>query len=113
MLIGLFSIIAQFVGFEKVGKTFSIRYKKNKTIKDIFLSDRVIVAFCLLLVFVIHIIVLTVYGYGYVIVDGKLIITQWIPDRYLILPRLLLSYPFACVLSVVIQKVYAEIVHKK
>lgn len=113
MLVGLLNIIAQFVSFEKVGKTFSIRYRKDKSIKDVFLSDRVMVTFCLLLVFVTYIVVLTAYGYGYVIVDGKLIIIQSIPERYLILPRLLLSYPFACVLSIVIRKVYAEIVHKK
>lgn len=109
----LLNTFGKFVVFEKRGKTFSVKRKKDKSIREVFLSDGVMVAFCLFLLFLIHIIVLTVYGYGYVIVDGTLIIRKWFPDRYLILTRLLLSYPLAYVLSMVVQEVYAGFVQKK
>lgn len=111
--LALFNIVAQFIGFERRSKTFSIKRKKNKSFKDIFLLDRKMVAFCLFLLFFTHIIVITVYGYGYVIVDGTLIIRRWSPERRLILTRLLLSYPLAYVLSMVVQGVYGEVVREK
>jgi hypothetical protein len=109
----LLNILGKFVVFEKRGKKFSVKRQKNKSIREVFLSDRVMVAVCLFLLFLSHIIVLTVYGYGYVIVDGTLIISTWFPERYLILSRLLLSYPLAYVLSMVVKGVYANVVHKK
>jgi len=109
----LLNIFAQFLSLQRKGKIFSIGYRKEKRISDVFLSDGAVVAFCILLVFVISIIVVTAYGYGYVIVEGKLIITKALSQRYLILPRLLLSYPLAYTLFVVVRKVYAEFAHKK
>lgn len=109
----LLNTLGKVVVLEKRGKMLSVRRNKGKSIKEIFLSDRVVVAFCLFILFLLHIIILTVYGYGYVFVDGTLIIRKWFPERYLILSRLLLSYPLAYVLSRVVQEVYAVFVNKK
>ena len=109
----LLNTLDKFVIFEKRGKIFLVKRKKDKSIREVFLSDRIVVAFCLFLLFLMYIIILTVYGYGYVIVDGTLIIRKWFPERYLILTRLLLSYPLAYVLSMVVKEVYAEFVHKR
>ena len=111
--LALLNTLGKFVVFEKRGKALSVKRKKGTSIGEVFLSDRVMVAFCLFLLFLIHIIILTVYGYGYVIVDATLIIRTWFPERYLILTRLLLGYPLAYVLSLVVQEVYSEVVHKK
>lgn len=113
LVLGFFNLVTQFIGFERNGKRLFIKKKKHESIKDVFLSDRVVVAFSLLLMFVLHIVVLTVYGYGYVIVGGVIEITAASPDRYLILSRLLMSYPLAYTLSIAVRRVYAEIARKK
>jgi len=107
--LALLNTLGKFIVFEKRGKAFSIRQKKDKSIREVLLSDRAMVTFCLFLLSLIHIVILTVYGYGYFIVDGTLTIVTWFPERYLILTRLLLSYPLAYVLSIVVQEVYAKV----
>lgn len=109
----LLTTAAQFVSVERKGKAFSIKRKKDKSVKEIFLSDKAIVTLCVFLLFIIDVIVLTVYGMGYAIVNGTLIIKPWFPDRYLILPRLLTSYPLAYTLSMVVQSFRAQISSQK
>jgi len=109
----LLTTLGKIVVVEKREKTFSIRRKKNKGVREILLSDGAKVASCLFLLFFVHIIILTTYGYGYVIVEGTLIIKTSFPVRYLVLDRVLLSYPLAYVLSMIVQEVYARVAHKK
>lgn len=109
----LLNTLFKLVVFEKRGRKFSIRRKKDQSIREVFLSDRVMISFCLFLLFLVHIIILTVYGYNYVIVNGEIIIRTWLPDRYLILSRLLLSYPLAYVLTMIVKGVHAEVARKK
>lgn len=111
--LALLTIAGQFVSLERRGKSFSINRKKDKGIREIFLSDKALVSLCVFLLFLIYVIVLTVYSIGYVIAGGTLQIIPWFPDRYLILPRLLLSYPLAYTLSLVLQSLHAQIGNKK
>ena len=46
---------------------------------------------------------------GYIIVDGTITVNQWLPDRYLILPRLLIVYPLAYIFTKVVKKVQTNI----
>lgn len=128
--LALLNIIAE-AKFEKTGKTFpipiAIQYKRAEGIKSTLFSDNVMTAFCLVSFFVIYIVVLTVFGFRYEwafyvsssdmanlsILSKALIIIPRLHVRYLILPRLLISYPLAYTLSVVGQKVYAEIGRQK
>ena len=126
--LALLNIVAD-VKFKKTGKTFPIliRYKRAESIKDALFSDNVVTAFSLFLVFAIYVVFLTVLGFSYEwafyvapsdmanldILSKALIIIPRLHERYLILPRLLISYPLAYTLSVVVQKVYAEIGRQK
>lgn len=111
----LLNNISKFLDFQKRGRVYSIKIKKDRKAKDAILSDRAILAFSLSLVFIIHVIVITCYGYGYTIVDGKLTISNWLTHRYLILPQLLISYPLAYPLAIIIKKLstYAKITHQR
>lgn len=106
IILGLLSCLSQFLDFQKRGRFYSIKLKKDRKAKDAILSDRAILAFSLSLVFIIHAIVITGYGYGYTIVDGKLTISNWLNDRYLILPQMLTSYALAYPLSIILEKLY-------
>lgn len=90
----------------------SIRFKNSKSIRNILKSDGAMIAFCLGLIFAIYMVTLTVYGFGYVIVDGTLEIIPWLSERYLILPRLLISFPLAYPISLVARRFYVKIAHK-
>jgi hypothetical protein len=109
----LLHTLANFVTVKKRGKSLAVKRKSGTSIRAVLLSNQVIIAFCLFSLFIIHIIILTVYGYGYVIVDGNLIIKTSLPVRYLILSRLLLCYPLAYVLSMIIRVFCAEVIHKQ
>ena len=112
VMLGLLKVVSQFFVFQKREKGFSIKFKKDGAIKEKVFSDRAILVFLLLLVFVLHIIVLTAYGYGYVIVDGQLVVGQ-LTERYLILSRLLLSFPLAYPLTIVVKKFWSKVIHEK
>ncbi len=128
IVVAFLNIVAD-VKFEKTGKTIpiSIRYKRSKCIKDALFSENAVTAFTLFLVFAIYVVFLTVLGFSYEwafyvapsdmtnldILSKALIIRPTLHERYLILPRLLISYPIAYTLSVVLQKVYAEIGRQK
>lgn len=103
--LGLRNVLSRFIGFKKTGSTFLTVYKKVNSVGEVFTSYGMLVALYLSLVFVCHIVVVCVYGHGYTIVDGTLIISDWLPDRYLITSRLLMSYPLAYPLSIIVQKV--------
>ena len=90
--------------FEKRNMSFFVKCNHNPSYKEIFFSDRVTIAICLFLISIIHIIILTVSGYGYTIVDDILIINKYLPERYVILNRLLLSYPLAYILTLTMQR---------
>jgi len=111
--LSLLTIADQFVSFERTGNSFSIKRKRDKYILKMFLSDKALITLCVFLLFLIHVIVLTVYGIGYVIVDGTVLINTWIPDRYMILSKLLISYPLAYALAIVVQGVRGQIVRQK
>ena len=114
---------------EKTRKTFpiSIQFKRAEVIRDAFFSDKVMTAFCLFLFFVIYLVVLMIFGFRYewafyvapsdmanlAILSKALIIIPRLHLRYLILPRLMISYPLAYILSLVGQKVYAETISQK
>lgn len=117
------------VGFEKKGKKFPIlfQHKGVKHIKDAFFSNNGMTVFCLFLIFVIYTIVMTVFAYGYNwafyvassdmanmdILRKAVIIIPSLPVRYLILPRILISYPLVYPLVLVARKFWAVIVHEK
>ena len=90
----------------------SIRFKNSKSIRNILKSSGAMIAFCLALVFIIHIITLTVYALGYVIVDGTLEIIPSLPERYLILSRLLINFPLAYLISLATRRFYVKIARK-
>jgi hypothetical protein len=112
IVLGLFSIVSQFLSFQKRGSFCSIKRKKDGNAKKVIFSDRGILAFLLSLVFILDVIVITAYGYGYVIVSGNLEVLDWLPERYLILLRVLMSFPLAYPLSLIIQKFWAELTHE-
>jgi len=111
--LALFTIVNQFFSIEREGKLFSVKRRMDRSIRDIILSDKALVSFCVLLLFVMNIIVLTVFSIGYTIVGGTVIIEPWLPDRYLILPRLLISYPLVYPLASIVQGVGARIGRQK
>ena len=112
IVLGLFSIVSNFLSFQKRGSFCLIKRKKDGNAKKVFFSDRGILAFLLSLVFILDVIAITAYGYGYVIVSGNLEVLGWLPERYLILPRVLMSFPLAYPLSLIIQKLWAELNHE-
>jgi hypothetical protein len=107
------------VDLDKAVKKISISLQRRTEIKDALLTDRSMVAFSLVLFFVVQTVVLTVWGYGYKwafyvsdsdltnlnILREALIITPPLHDRYLIPLRLLISYPIAYPLAAVARKV--------
>jgi hypothetical protein len=62
----------------------------------------------LFLIFLFHLIAITAYGYGYTIVNGNLQISNWLTERYLIFPQLLLSFLIAYPLSLSAERVYSS-----
>lgn len=108
--IGL-AVVTQFSRFFSLERTsgFSIKRRKDRSARQILGSEKTLVALCVFLVFIMDIIVLTAFGLGYTIVDGKVIVQTWFPDRYLILPRLLISYPLAYPLTIAVEGVRARI----
>jgi len=113
LALGLLNIISKFISFGGRGRAFLIRYKRNRNIRDILNSDKIRIALCLFLFFVIHFIILTTYGFGYVVTDETITITPNLPERYLILPRLLMSYPLVYPLSLITKKACACMANKK
>lgn len=120
--LSLLNIFVQ-VKFEKNKNfPFSIQFRGFKGIKDAFFSEKGMTASSLLLLFVIYIIVLTTFTYGYNwafyvspsdlanvdILRRAVIIIPWLPERYLILLRLLISYPLAYPLAILARKVWSE-----
>ncbi len=104
LALGLLNIITRLITIDGRGRAFLMRYQRNRSVRDIFNSDKIIIPLCLLLLFVAHTIILTTYGFGYVITEGTITITPNLPQRYLILPRLLMSYPLVYPLSLIAKK---------
>jgi hypothetical protein len=113
LILAFLTIAGQFLSLERTGRSFSINRKKDQRIRDKLSSDKTLIALCVFLVFLIDIVVLTVFSIGYTIVDGKVIITAWFPDRYMILSRLLVSYPLVYPLATIVQGVRARIGRQK
>jgi len=100
---------------------------QSKMCKNAFFSDGRMTAFCLFLLSIIYIFVLTIFSYGYnwafhvapsdmtniSVLKEAVIIAPSLHDRYLILLRLLISFPLAYPLVVLARKVWIAIVHKK
>ena len=84
--------------------------KNNKVRNNI--SESTVITACLFLIFFNYVIVLTVYGHGYTIVNGVLNVTEWLPDRYVILPRLLLSYPITYPLYIITRILCSKVITK-
>lgn len=117
------------VGFQKKANKFPISFQFSgvRRIKDAFFSHRGMTAFCLFLLSVIYIIVLTIFAYGYNwafrvapsdmanidILRHAVIIVPSLSGRYLILLRLLISYPLAYPLVLVVRRVWGEIFHEE
>jgi hypothetical protein len=117
------------VGFDKKRKKFPIfiQSKGVQSVKYAFFSDSRIAAFCLFLLSIMYIIVLTIFAYGYnwafyvapsdmtnvTVLREAVIIIPRLHERHLILLRLLISFPLAYPLVLVTRKVWAEIVHEK
>ncbi len=117
------------VSFQKGQKRFpiSIQFNGAQHIKDTIFSDKGMIAFCLLFVFAIYTVVLTIFAYGYNwaffvsppdltnvdVLRAAVIIIPRLPVRYLILLRLLISYPLAYPLVLVAQRVWSEIGYEK
>lgn len=135
--LGMILALQNFIGtvkFEKrennmrvhISKTHA-RYKRTEDIRDHLLSEDKVITFCLFLFLAIYIVVLTVLGYRYEwafyvapsdmanldILRRAIIIIPRLHDRYLILPRLLISYLLAHTLFVVAKQVYAEILRQR
>ena len=87
----------------------SIKFKKGRSVRSILKSDGAMIAFCLGLIFAIYVVTITVYGFGYVIDNGTIKIIPRLPERYLILPRLLISFPLAYPISLVARRFYVKI----
>jgi len=114
------------VSFNRNGKKIKIIFL-SKTGKNAFFSDGRMTAFCLFLLSIIYIFVLTIFAYGYnwafyvapsdmtniSVLREAVIITPRLHDRYLILLRLLTSFPLAYPLVLLAQKVWIAIAHKK
>lgn len=81
--------------------------------RDLLKSKSVLTGICVCLIFGIYVATLVTFGFGYVITDGKLDVIRTLPERYLILPRLLLSFSLAYPFSLYIRWVYAKIAGKK
>jgi uncharacterized membrane protein len=81
-------------------------------LRNILKSESVLTGICVCLIFGIYVAALVTYGFGYVITDGKLVVIRSLPERYLILPRLLLSFSLAYPFSLYIRWVYAKIAGK-
>lgn len=111
LALGLYNIAVKIFNYERRRMTFLFKYKQGKSLRDVLLSDQVTITFCIFLSFVLYLIIITVFGYGYIIVDGTLQINQRLPNRYLIFPRLLISYPLAYAFTKVAKKVQTNIVH--
>jgi len=111
LVLALLSIFIPFISFSGRGNRFLIKYKSNIRIRDILKSDKVMVALCLFLFCVVYILILTAYGFGYTVNNGIVTITPSLPVRYLILPRVLMSYPLAYPLSLTTKKFVELYVH--
>jgi len=112
--------------FFKGNKKKIIFLVQPKMVKNIFFSDNRMIALCLFLVSIIHIFVLTIFAYGYNwafyvalsdmantnILRKAVIITPRLHDRYLILLRLLISFPLAYPLVLLTRNLRIPIVHK-
>jgi hypothetical protein len=116
------------VSYKKEEKKFPILLQNGgvSRIKDALFSDSGITAVSLFLFSVVYIIVLTIFAYGYNwafyvppsdranldILRAAVIITS-LPERYLMLLRLLICYPLAYPLVLVVRKLWGEMIHEK
>ena len=73
-------------------------------------SERVVIGICIFLIFAVYFLVLVTYGFGYTITDGQLTVIPTISERYLILPRLLLSFSLAFPLYLGLRWIYVKII---
>jgi hypothetical protein len=76
--------------------------------KNFIKSEGLILGLSLGLFFILHVIVLTVYGFGYEVIGNTVQIASTLPERYLILPSLLLIYPLVYPLTFIIKKIYRK-----
>lgn len=114
------------VSFNRNGKKIKLLVQ-SKMGKNTFFSDGRMTAFCLFLLSIIYIFVLTIFAYGYnwafyvapsdmaniSVLREAIIISPRLHDRYLILLRLLTSFPLAYPLVLLARKGWTAIAHKK
>jgi hypothetical protein len=112
VLLVLARTVQRFFVFQKIGPVHWLKSRTGVSIKDIILSDKAILTFSLLLIFLFHVVAITAYGYEYLIIDGELSVMNRLTDRYLILPRILLSFPLAYLLSTIIHGLCANLFTK-
>lgn len=84
-----------------------------KFIRNLLKSERFIVGICMCLIFGIYVVILTTFGFGYVITDDKLSVIKSLPARYTILPRLIISFLLAYPISLFSTWVYDKIMRNK
>jgi hypothetical protein len=117
LAVSLFAAIAK-ITFKK-GDVFRLSLSKRiPQLKLALLGDSTIIAFILFLFFVIQIVILTIWAYGYswafyvsdselnnlAILSRAVIINPNLPVRYLIPLRMLISFPLAYPLAIVVRK---------
>jgi hypothetical protein len=84
---------------------------KRDQLRALFNSGSFI-ALCVLIIFVVYLLVLVVFAFGYTIIDGTVIVDPTLPVRYIIVPRLLLSFAFVYPFYLLAKVVYFRIVKK-
>lgn len=109
----VYSDFVKHKGSEYLSQTKLWFKESGKLIRMLLNLESVVIGICICLIFGIYVLVLVTYGFGYVITDDKLVIIKTLSERYLILPRLLLSFSLTYPLSLTIKWIYVKIAHKQ
>jgi hypothetical protein len=115
IVIAILAIIVWLTKYFHLRNYKSLTLPKLGTIRDqlrALFNSGSFIALCVLIVFVVYLLVLVVFAFGYTIIDGTVIVDPTLPVRYIIVPRLLLSFAFVYPFSLLAKVVYFRIVKK-